>query len=877
MSWGREVANSGKIAGTVIGRIFSYVLNALLTVILILFITGIIVATVFAVYVKNYIDPSIDPAIFKVNSSQTSKIYYMEYTDRQNRIGKMVEIKDEQLYGAENSVWVSYTQIPQDLIDAFVAIEDRRFWSHNGVDFWRTGGAILNYFIPFKSSQGGGSSITQQTIKNLTDDKDYTPQRKIQEILRAFNLEKQLDKTEILELYLNNIYLSQNCYGVQAAAYTYFNKDVSELSLIECAAIASITNSPSKYDPVLNPEEQAYRRDGILEEMLDQGYITQEEFDGAYMKELVLDYQGRAKDASVTSNSWYTDQVMVEVAQALCDELGYTKEMAYNLIYTGGLQIVTLQDPTVQSILEEVYTNDSNFPKTNNAIQPQSSAVIIDPATGDVLGLVGARGVKEANLLLNMATGTTRSPGSSIKPLSVYAPALEYGLIDYGKTYDDTPVIFNYDEEDEEQENAIAWPKNLPERYGGLTTVNDAVTRSVNTVAVRILEELGKDASFDFVKNKLQMNSFIEYATLAGGTGITDKDTSALALGGMNYGVTNLEITAAYQMFANGGVYNKPRTWLRVLDSEGNVLLENDAESYVVITEQTASIMTEMLKNVVYRGTATSVTLKSTVDCAGKTGTTSNDVDRWFIGYTPYYVGGVWFGYEIPQSLGTLSWSPCTVAWDIIMTKLHEEHIQSEGGLKTFELADGVTKATYCKDSGKLMTAACHADPRGNRAEVGYFTHDTMPNEYCDKHVMVDYDYKTGGIAHAGCPKENIKSVGLLNVKRSFPTDVTVTDAQYTYVDVYDDTVMPTTGDVPFYIGLYGEGEYPGHTDTQGKRLYNSYCHEHHVEPEPEPEPEPIVPPDTGENGGDGGQTEPIDTGEPSDTEENAQGGHLPI
>ncbi len=863
--WSSEAAASGKLAGKVVGRIFSYILNALLTFVLICFTTGIIVATVFAVYVKNYIDPAIDPAIFRMNSSQTTKIFYMDYTDRENRIGTPIEIKDEQLYGSENSVWVSYTQIPEDLVNAFVAIEDKRFWSHNGVDIWRTGAAILNYFIPFEEKQGGGSSITQQTIKNLTEEKDYTPQRKIQEILRALNLEKQLDKTQILELYLNNIYLSQNCYGVQAAAYTYFNKDVSELTLIECAAIASITNSPTRYDPIQNPAKQAERRNQILWEMLDQGYITQGEYDSAYDKELVLDYQGRAKDASVTSNSWYTDQVMREVANALVKEKGYNLEMAYNLIYTGGLQIITLQDPEVQGVLEEVYADDANFPKTNNAVQPQSSAVIVDPATGDVLGLVGARGAKEANLLLNKATQTTRSPGSSIKPLSVYAPALEYGLITYGSVYDDVPVTFNYADDDEEKLNPSAWPKNLPEVYGGRTTVNDAVTRSVNTVAVRILQELTTDTSFDFVKNKLQMHSYIEYAELAGGVGITDKDLSALALGGMNYGVTNLEITAAYQIFANNGVYNKPRTWLRVLDSEGEVLLENMSESYVVITEQTASIMTKMLENVVNRGTATSVTLKSKVDCAGKTGTTSSDVDRWFIGYTPYYVGGIWFGYEIPQSLGTLAWNPGTVTWDIIMTKLHEKYINGDEPLKSFETADDVITATYCKDSGKLMSAACYADPRGNRAETGYFTTTTLPTEFCDCHVMVEYDTVTGGIAHDGCPAENIKSVGLLKVDRIFPMNVKVTDAQYTYREVHDGTPMPTSGDVPFYIGLYAEGEYPGYTDVGEKRLYNSYCYEHHIdEPEPEDTQEttdPDSPDDTGYE----------DTAEPEDTTNSSE------
>ncbi len=841
VNWSAEVAESGRLAGRVIGRILSYILNAILTIVLICFITGIFVATVLAVYIKNNIDPEVDLDLFHMNTNQTSKVYYMDYTDRENRIGEMVEIKDEQLFGSENSVWVSYTKIPENLVNAFVAVEDKRFWGHNGVDWIRTCGAVLNYFIPFNETQGGGSSITQQTIKNIYDEKDYTPQRKIQEILRALNLEKKLDKTQILELYLNNIYLSQNCYGVQAAAYTYFNKDVSELSLIECAAIAAITNSPTRYDPVQNPEKQAERRDDILEKMLEQGYITQQEFDSVYGRTLNLYYQGRASDVSVSTNSWYTDQVMKEVAYALVEQKGYTLEMAYNLIYTGGLQIITLQDPKVQSLLDEVYTNDANFPRTRNAVQPQSSAVIIDPATGDVLGIAGRRGEKQANLLYNLATDATRSPGSSIKPLSIYAPALEYGLITYGSVYDDVPVIFNYAEDDTERENAIAWPKNLPEVYNGLTTVNDAVTRSVNTVAVRILQELTTDRAFDFVKNKLQMDSFIEYATLTGGIGITDKDLSPLALGGMNYGVTNLEITAAYQIFANGGVYNKPRTWLKVLDSEGNVLLDNEAESYVVISEQTASLMTKMMQNVVTRGTATSVTLKSSVNVAGKTGTSSSDVDRWFIGYTPHYVGGIWFGYEQPQTLGTLSWSPATVAWDIIMTELHKDII-AEGELKTFEMANGIVTATYCKDSGKLMSQACYLDPRGSRAETGYFTAATVPTEYCDCHVLVNYDSSTGGIAHEGCPAASVMQVGLIRVERSFPTSVKVTDTQYTYREVADGTVMPTTGDVPYYIGMYGEGQTPGYTATNGNRYYNSYCYEHHIaEPEPEPEPEPPI------------------------------------
>ncbi len=841
MNWSKEAAGAGRLAGKIVGRFFSYLLNILLTVLLICFITGIIVGTVFAVYIKNNIDAEVDLSQFSIsNTNQTSRIYYMKYDsleDRQNRIGTEVELEDQRLYGSDNSIWVSYTKIPENLVDAFVSIEDKRFWSHHGVDWKSTAYSVVNYFIPLGSNRGG-STITQQMIKNVTGNDSYTPQRKVQEILQALNLEKKLDKTQILELYLNNIYLSQNCYGVQAAAYTYFNKDVSELTLIECAAIAAITKSPTKYDPVQNPEEQANRRNQIIWEMRDQGYITQSEYDEAFQKELVLDYQGRARDVAVTTNSWFTDQVIVEVVDALQDKFGYTAKQAYNYLYTGGLHIVTLQDPKLQTMLEEVYTDDSSFPTTNNAIQPQSSSVIIDPQNGDVVALVGARGEKNANLILNYATGTTRSPGSSIKPLTVYAPALENGFITYGTVYDDCPVWYNYKDSDTEKENPIPYPKNLPEVYGGLTTVNDAVTRSVNTVALRILQDLTLDVSFDFVRNDLNMGSFIE-AGEYNGTGITDKDYAPLALGAMNFGVTTLEMTAAYQIFANGGVYNKPRTWLYVKDSDGNIILENESESHVVISEQTASIMTKMLQNVVTSGTARACTLQKTINVAGKTGTTSSDFDRWFVGYTPYYVCGIWFGYEMPQEIGTVKWNPTVVGWDIIMTKAHQDIIEeaASGGepIKKFELADGIITATYCKDSGKLLSTACRADPRGDRSEVGYFTTSTVPTEYCDCHILVDYDTVTGGIATDNCPAGNVKKVGLLNWSRTLPLSVKITDSQYTYREVSENTPMPEDNDSPFYIGLYGEDEYPGYSDTKEKRVYNSYCYEHaHVEPEPE-------------------------------------------
>ena len=827
-------------------KVFTYILNTLLTLILILFITGIIVGCAFAVYINTYLDPEIDESLLNVGQSLTSKIYYYDYEDREYRIGEAVEIEDQRLYGAQNNIWVSYTDIPEDLVDAFVSIEDHRFWEHSGVDWYRTAGAVINFATSY-TSRYGGSTITQQLIKNLTKDDDVTIQRKVQEILRALNLEKKKEKTEIMEMYLNTIFLSQNCNGVQAAAYTYFGKDVSELTLIECAAIASITNAPTKYDPVLNPENNAQRRDTVLDMMLKHEKITKEEYDSAYGKELELNYKGRAVTTANTSNSWYTDAVIEDVIDALEKEYGFTSEYASNLVWSGGLQIYTLMEPEIQKVLEEVYENENSFPKANNAVQPESAMTIIDPKTGDVLALVGGRGEKVSNRILNRATQTTRSPGSSIKPLSVYGPALEYGLITYGSVLDDVPVTFNSKEYSEEALEALPkdedgetifpdptpYPKNLPYVYNGLTTVHDALRRSVNTISVRILDRLGIEESFDFVKNKLHMDSFIEYTDVNGRI-LSDKTVSALAMGGMTYGVNVLEMTAGYQIFANNGVYNKPRMWDKVVDSKGNVILENKPESEVIMSEQNASIMVKMLQDVVTSGTASDITLKNKINTAGKTGTTNDDYDRWFIGFTPYYVAGIWFGYDIPQSLDSLSFSPTTVPWDNVMTKLHEDIIAeaAAGGepIKKFKIADGVTTAEYCRDSGKLLTEACRNDPRGNRKETGYFTSSTVPTEYCDCHVLVEYDSVTGGVVVGDCPEENIVKVGMIQVERNFPIEITVTDAQYVYKPLSKGLEPGLWWGVPFFENAIPEKTYVGITNLNGGRQFNSACYEHYDE-----------------------------------------------
>ncbi len=848
---------SGVKKKSLAGKIFSSVLSVILTILLICFITGSIVVGVFAIYIKNYIDPVIDDFdLMSTGQKLSSKIYYMDYTDREGRVGEPVEIDNQRLYGSENRVWVSFNEMPSYLYEAFISIEDERFWTHNGVDWKRTLGATFYFFTG--SPNYGGSTIPQQLIKNITGEKDVRIQRKLQEIMRALYLSNTKDKTEILELYLNTIYLSQGCYGVQAAANTYFGKDVSELTLVECAAIASITQAPTKWDPIQNPENNEFRRKTVLDKMYELGKITYSEYEEARNADLVLNVnsgssvEGDDVDTDEEYNSWYTDAVINSVVDRLVEEKNIPENLAFNMLYSGGLRIYTVMDPEIQETLERVYEeNGSVFQKLPGVIQPESSMVIIHPTTGDVLGLVGGRGKKQGNLILNCATGTKRSPGSSIKPLSVYAPALEAGIINYASVYDDVPVNYDYGKYTYDKEEDIisylyketgqrvdrsgGWPANLPEKYEGLNNINYAIQVSKNTVAVRVLQDLTCEASFDFLKNKLHMNSMIERLQLSNGEWVTDKGLAALALGEMNYGVTNLEITAAYSIFTNKGVYNQPRLFTQVLDSEGNVVLGDNCEYSLVISEQNATIMTKMLQNVVEKGTAKEVTLRSEVDVAGKTGTTNSDHDRWFVGYTPYVIGGVWYGYLEPDSLSKAQGNPAAKIWNEVMTQVHQIYFERDAkagaNKKTFEDARDIVTVTVCKDSGKLMSDACKADPRGSRAEVAYFTADTVPVDYCDVHVMVKYDKVTKAVACNGCPDNNIIEVGLLNItSRNFPKQLTVTDAQYTcrYID---SSIAPSSwsGDAYYVTGL-PEGIYAGR--SSGNNQFNHACYQHYKAPE---------------------------------------------
>ncbi len=828
INWSDELAKSVGVLGRALLKALGWAFSILITIGLIGVITGVIVGGAFLLYVKNHLDTSVDGfAIMAEERSLTTSISYM------GSDGNIVEIESERLSATENRMWVSYSDMGDYLPQAFVAIEDKRFESHDGVDWIRTVKVTLDYFLGGGSQ--GGSTITQQLIKNITGNDDVTIQRKAQEIFQALNLEKKYDKTEILEMYLNNIYLSQSCYGVGAASYAYFSKEPSELTLIESAAIAAITQNPSKWDPIIHPENNAQRRNQVIKLMYEQGRITQEEYIEAYNQELKLNPPETDSDIGITIHSWYTDAAQQEAVRLLVEKFGYAEKYAQKVLLTSGFNIVTAQDPRIQKILEDYYENDKNWERYDDSpIQPKSAAVVIDPQTGYVLGLVGDRGQKNLNLGLNYATQTKRPSGSSIKPLSVYGPGLEYGVLTYGSVYDDIPINFGNQVVDPDTgeisySRKTGYPHNTPNKYAGLQTVHEAIRVSKNTISWRALDDLGLQNSFDYLTKKLGFSTLIDRAVNSAGTIYSDISYAPLCMGEFTYGVTVKEMTAAYQIFANGGIFNEERIVLQILDSDGNVIVDNTKKSEIVMSVENAAIMTKMLEEVVDAGTADDITLNKKVDCAGKTGTTSSKKDQWFIGYTPYYVCGIWFGYSMPHSLENFKNIPVK-AWDAVMTQIMAEHIAAdksgEEKLKTFELPRSVVSVTYCKDSGKLMTDACKKDPRGSRAEIGYFVKGTEPTTYCTTHMTVGYDKNSKAIATPFCPHSDVVDSSVLNIYREFPYNITVTDAQYTgQVLPSDYSYEGILRGMPYYQNVLPTGFFSGNYDKNSR--YNIPCFWH--------------------------------------------------
>ena len=686
---------------------------------------------------------------------QSPQFYVYHFIDRSNRVGERENVTD-QTWSGKKTAYVPYNDIPQAMIDAVVAIEDKRFFRHRGTDWKRTISALVNYFLQGER-HFGGSTITQQLVKNLTGEKDPTWQRKIQEILWARDLERKLDKTQILELYLNVVHFSDQCDGIASAAEHYFSKTVAELSIEECAAIIAITNNPSYYNPIRHPENNLARRDIILTEMHKQGYLDEKVFEAAQSAQTVLNVKTESDGGS---NSWYVDMVAEDVINDLVEKYGMSRSAASHLLHTGGVHIDMAMDIDIQKIVEEYYRTSVRVPKNQKGESAQSAMIIIDSKTGDILGVAGAIGEKKGNRVQNFATQTRRAPGSTLKPITVYAPALEEGIINWARVYDDTPIKFDVN-------GRSVWPKNANNTYRWLTNIAYAVAHSTNTVALRVLEELTLSKSYSYGKDRFHLG-------LVSTSSANDCDWAALGLGQLNYGVTLRELATAYTAFADGGVYHPYRSYYRVTDSDGSILLSCGDEAERILSAETAAIMTKLLEGVIESGTSSSITLQNLCACAGKTGTTQNDNDRWFVGYTPSLVCGIWCGYEYPEPLEGKNL--CTGAWNTIMRQI----VTLRGEKREFDIPSSVISAYYCRDSGELLGEACQKDPRGNRVEKGWFTTDTMPNTICKCHVLCEV-CASGGVCHGNCPTDEKKEVGLIQVERHFPKQVVVNDAEYVF------------------------------------------------------------------------------------------------
>ncbi len=750
--------------------------------------------------------PDVDPAAVLPRGFAT-----VVYDARGNELTKLVAANS-------NRSSEDIERIPQYLRDAFVAIEDQRFYDHNGIDIKRILSAGLMAIQNRELSQGA-STITQQIIKNnvfdnWTNESDIQKiKRKVQEQYLALELEKKMSKEEILEVYMNTINLGQNTLGVKAAAKRYFNKEPYQLTLSECAVIAATTSNPSRYNPISHPDYNKTRRDIVLKNMKDQGYITQEEYDDAMADDVYSRIMAVNEESEVNSvYTYFVDEVTEQVLADLMEIKGFNETQAHHLLFSGGLSIYTTQDPDIQAICDEIYSNEENYPETvkwllsyaltiekangekenhstemykayykqQNASfdllyatqddayaaieaykqavmeegdkvdgerislvpQPQVSITVEDQSTGYVVAIVGGRGTKEASRTLNRATNTTRQPGSTFKVVSTYAPALDSAGLTLADVQNDAP--FNYTGG---RPVRNWWGSN----YRGLLSLRYGIAQSANVVAVKTLTQISPQLGFDYLQN-FGFTTLVDKRVESDGTVRSDIG-QPLALGGITDGVTNMELNAAYATIANQGTYIKPKLYTKIVDHDGNVLIDNTApESKQVIKQTTAWLLTSAMVDVVTTGTGGSVNFGN-MAIAGKTGTTSDYKDVWFSGFTPYYTATTWTGYDNNANMKTSAEKNLSkTMWKKVMSRIHENL-----EYKSFPMVNGIVTASVCSKSGRLPIAGV-CDVQGC-VKTEYFAEGTVPTEYCDVHYFSNICQYCGLTATEECPFKQASAI----------------------------------------------------------------------------------------------------------------------
>ncbi len=630
------------------------------------------------------------------------------------------------LTGSENvdRIYVAYTEVKDTYIDeAIMAIEDERFLEHSGIDVQRIGSAVLSALFNGGTASHGGSTITQQTVKLITGQDQRSTQRKVQEWFSAMTLEQQLSKDEIMQLYINLAPMGNNYVGIEAGAQNYFGKNAKELSLAECAFLAGLPKSPSYYNPLRESgRRNAMRRMRIvLGKMYELGNITQEEYENALNTELVFKTKNTSSATSI--NSYFVEYAVSEVISDIQHERNISRSLAATTVYNRGYHIYTTMEADVQAVMDEAFKTQSLFQKDPESLEdypekPQGGMVIINTKTGAIAGMQGGYGEKTVNLGTNRAVDAHRQPGSSIKPLIAYGPALELRLITPSMVYDDKESHL-----DPSNPNAV-WPKNSDNKYKGPITIRTAVASSRNTVAVMVWNDVGAQMALWFL-NEVGIDRLTE-------------QYPSTAVGGFNVGMSPLEMASAYNTFATGGIYTKPYAYTKVLDSDGNVVLEHVAQSHRVYREDTSFLMTSMLQDVINSGTAAGKVNHITnadgenIAVAGKTGTTDDNVDKWFCGFTPYYAAAVWYGYdnrlrttEIPKG----DRNNAQYIWDFVMQKIHTNLPAAE-----FEKPDNIVRVTVCKSSGLKATDYCK---EADAAVSDYFIEGSYltPSRECTFHT----------------------------------------------------------------------------------------------------------------------------------------------